>query len=519
MMNLPQFMLPLALLLAVPLLDAQALDTPPGIRPISPALQQLETYIKQGMAKTGVPGVAVAVVYRDKLVYLKGFGVRKAGEPGCVNPDTVFQLASVSKPISSTVLAALVGRGEINWDDRIVDLDPGFKLSDQDVLNQITIRDLLSHRSGLPGSAGDSLEDLGFTRSEILHQMRLLPLTGTFRKTYEYSNFPFTEAGIAAAKAVWESWENLADDRLFKPLGMNSTSYRYSDFANRPNKAALHVFDDKGKAVARYGHDPDAEAPAGSASSSARDLAQWLRLQLSGGVFEGQVVVAPRALQETHSRQIDVGTDPYTGTPSSYGLGWNVADDRNGNPMLSHSGAFFVGAGTAVRFSSSDQLGIAVLTNALPTGLAEAVTFALFDLYRYGAPTQDWGVITGKYFGDLIESLKNASTNYSALTPPSSPLPAKPLSNYLGVYQNSYYGTIEITEEQGLLWMRLPGLGGLVSLNHWDSDLFTYRYKSEQDLARGVKFSFDGAPHVLLESLSLEGNGTFTRVASQNGTN
>ena len=300
---------------------------------------------------------------------------------------------------------------------------------------------------------------------------------------------------------------------------MNSTSYRYSDYENRSNKAAIHVFNENGKAAARYGRDPDAEAPAGGASSSARDLAQWLRLQLSGGVFEGQVVVAPRALQETHTPQIDVGTDPYTGTPSSYGLGWNVANDSNGKPMLSHSGAFFLGAGTAVRFSPSDQLGIVVLTNALPTGLAEAITAAFFDLYRYGAPTQDWVAVSGTYVANLIKSIQNSSTNYSALSPPSSPVPAKPFSSYTGVYQNSYYGSIEITEEQGVLWMRLPRLGGLVSLNHWDGDLFTYRYKGDQDLARGVKFSFDGTPQVLVENLALEGNGTFIRAASQSGTN
>src|SRR5690242_4193838 len=171
--------LAIAVLTSVPLLlCAQPRETADQPRPIGPILQRLERYVERGMDKTGVPGVAVAVVYHDKIVYLKGFGVRKAGERARIDPDTVFQLASVSKPIASTIVAALVGEHQVAWDDRIVDLDPRFRLSDPNVTQQLTIRDLLSHRSGLPTASGDALEDLGFTRPEILHQMRLIPLIG-----------------------------------------------------------------------------------------------------------------------------------------------------------------------------------------------------------------------------------------------------------------------------------------------------------------------------------------------------
>jgi CubicO group peptidase (beta-lactamase class C family) len=333
---------------SIALLQAQPANTSDHDRPIGPLLQQIEPFVEKGMTKTGVPGVAVAVVYHDKIVYLKGFGIRKAGCREPVDPGTVFQLASVSKPIASTVIAALVGTHEINWDSRIIDLDPAFKLSDPSVTEQITIRDFLSHRSGLPTSSGDALEDLGFSRPEVLHKMRLLPLTGQFRKTYKYSNFGYTEGAIAAAKGAREQWEDLAEERLFKPLGMTSTSYRYSDYQNAANKAAIHVFVD-GKAVARYQRDPDAEAPAGAASSSVRDLAQWLRLQLANGTWEGQQIVAADALKETHSPQIAIGPDKSTGGTSYYGLGWDVNYDRNGKLILSHSGAFFLGTGTAVR--------------------------------------------------------------------------------------------------------------------------------------------------------------------------
>lgn len=503
--------LALALLSAIPLLHAQTPGAPEQNRPIDPVLPQIESYIEQGMQKTGVPGVAVAIVYQDKVVYLKGFGVRKAGERASVDPDTIFQLASMSKSITSTIVAALVGDREVSFDDRIVDLDPHFKLSDPNVTEQLTIRDLLSHRSGLPTSSGDVLEDLGFSRPEILHQMRLLPLTGQFRKSYQYSNFGYTEGAIAASKKVGEQWENLAEEHLFNPLGMASSSYRWSDYRDAPNKAAIHVFVD-GKAVARYLRNPDAEAPAGSVSSSIRDLAQWLRLQLAGGAWNGQQIIAPDALNETHSPQIQSGTNPVTGKPSYYGLGWNVDYDTAGNVVLSHSGAFSIGAATAVRFSPSDQVGIVVITNALPTGLAEAITVTFFDLYHYGKPTQDWLTPLSEYFRNLLENLNNASTDYSKLTPPASPTPAKPLSAYAGAYRNDYYGQIEITEDRGSLWLRLPADGALYTLRHWDGDTFTYRYRGDPGVtSRGVKFAFGGATQVLIENLAVEGSGIFTR--------
>jgi CubicO group peptidase (beta-lactamase class C family) len=510
-MEPPHCRLGLALLSAISLLSAQQPTTPAQNRPLGPIIQQVEQYIQQGMEKTGVPGVAVAIVSQDKVVYLKGFGVREAGRRALVDPNTVFQLASVSKPIASTVVAALVGSQEINWDDRIVDLDPSFKLSDAAVTQQLTIRDLLSHRSGLPTSAGDVLEDLGFTRPAVLYKMRLLALTGQFRKDYQYSNFGYTEGAIAATKRVGERWEELAEQRLFRPLGMHSTSYRYSDYENSENKALIHVFVD-GKAVARYQRDPDAEAPAGAASASVRDLAEWLRLQLADGRWDGQAIVAANALDETHSPQIQRGINQETGKPSYYGLGWNVDYDAANRLSLSHSGAFFLGTGTKVKFSPSEQLGIIVLTNALPTGLAEATANQFFDLYHYGAPKQDWLTIFGDVFKALIENANNATTDYSKLTPPSSPAPSRPLANYVGTYCNEYYGQIEISEHRGSLWMRFPAKGTLHTLTHWDGDTFTYRFEAEQGIGtRGVVFTVSGTPSLLIQNLALEGNGVFVR--------
>ena len=189
-----------ALLLFLVTLAVQAAPatevTPQSVRMVLPELDRLA---EQTLKKTGVPGMAMAIVCKDQVIHLKGFGVREAGKEQQVDADTVFQLASVSKPIASTVLAALVGEGSINWDDRVIDRDTGFRLSDPFVTREVTLRDLLCHRSGLPDHAGDLLEDLGYERAEVLRRLRFVKPASGFRSQFAYTNFGYTAAAVAAA--------------------------------------------------------------------------------------------------------------------------------------------------------------------------------------------------------------------------------------------------------------------------------------------------------------------------------
>ena len=210
---------------------------------VKAALPELEKLAEKGLKDTGIPGMAIAVVYKDQPVFLRGFGFREAGKPEPIDADTIFQIASMSKPIASTVLAALAGEKAITWDDRIIDLDPGFRMYDPWVTQNVTLRDMFSHRSGLPGSAGDDLEDLGYGRAEILRRLRYIKPGSSFRSHYAYTNFGITEAAVAAARATGKPWEELAAEKLYKPLGMASTSSRFDDVAAARNRALLHVSD------------------------------------------------------------------------------------------------------------------------------------------------------------------------------------------------------------------------------------------------------------------------------------
>src|SRR5438046_9439764 len=205
------------------------------------AVQELENLAEKQINANALPGLAIAVVFQDNVVYAKGFGVRDVNSKAPVDADTVFQLASLSKSIGSTVVAELVGEGKITWDSKLSVLDPTFEMFDPWVTREITIRDMYAHRSGLPAHAGDLLEDLGFTRAEILYRLRYQHPASSFRSHYAYTNFGMTEAGIAAAKTYGLEWEEAAKQKLYDPLGMTSTSSRYADFLARSNKALGHV--------------------------------------------------------------------------------------------------------------------------------------------------------------------------------------------------------------------------------------------------------------------------------------
>ena len=507
-----------AIVLCLAQIFCAAQEKPAAISPdtVSAALTQLDPYIRSALVSTKVPGVSVAVIYNDQVVFLRGYGIRKVGEPAQVDPDTVFEIASFSKPITSTILASLVGQGKIGWDDRIVDIDPGFRLSSPDTTRQITIRDFLSHRSGLATESGDLLEDLGYSRPSILYRMRYLPLPGQFRKTYAYSNFGYTTGAIAAATKLGKPWETIADEQLYSRLGMNSTSSRFSDYEDRANKAALHIFIN-GEPVNRFVREADAEAPAGGVSSSARDLAEWVRLQLGGGKWNGKQIIDANALAETHKAQIcrnpaDPAKPNVCPGDQYYGLGWDVGTNAEGHTQVSHSGAFFQGAATAVYLVPEEHIGVLALSNSMPIGLPESICLHFLDLVHYGKPKREYLPLLGKLFSQMIASTQDASVDYATLAQPKISSAAKPLSTYAGKYTNEYFGTVEVSVEGNRLILRLPPRGAYYELAHWDGDTFTYYFASENTGRgrRGAKFSPE-KNQVLIEMLTPEHNAVFTR--------
>src|SRR5438034_2787300 len=483
---------------------------------VTRAIQELEKITQKQIQENALPGLAIAVVFQDKAVYAKGFGVRDVNTKTPVGADTVFQLASLSKPIGSTVVAALVSEGKITWDSKLSVLDPTFAMFDPWVTREITIGDMYAHRSGLPEHAGDLLEDLEFDRAEILYRLRYQHPGSSFRSHYAYTNFGMTEGGIAAAKAYGLGWEEASEQKLYKPLGMNSTSSRYADFVARTNKALGHVLVD-GKWVQKFKRDPDAQSPTGGVSSSVNDLAKWMRLQLANGKFDGKQIVNEKALAETHHAHMLTGFNPFTQLPTFYGLGWNVSYDPEGRLRLNHSGAFGLGAATYVNLVPGEQLGIVVLTNAYPLGIAEALGTTFVDIALYGKPTQDWFALFKQVYSDPAAIGTVLGFDYSKS--PALPTPALTNSAYVGRYTNDYFGDISIIEEQGGLAIEQGPKKKIFAMKHYDRDTFTYETEGENAVGRsGITFTVgsDGkAVQVVVENLNVRGEGIFHRVSDQ----
>ncbi|MEV7525212.1 serine hydrolase [Streptomyces sp. NPDC091371] len=489
---------------------ATAPSPPPAPKPqisdqaVDEAVAHLDGYIADVMRRTGVPGLSVAVVHDDEVVHLKGFGVRRTGETAKIDPDTVFQVASVSKPISSSIVAgALTSPGE--W-GRHTDL-PGFSLKDPWVSGHVTNADLFSHRSGLPDHAGDLLEDLGYDQAYILDHLRLEPLT-PFRASYAYTNFGLTAAAEAVARAKGTSWQKLSEDVLFKPAGMTSTSTEFSAFEQAPNHAATHVKNPDGTWSPRYVRNPDAQAPAGGVSSTARDMSRWLRLQLADGTLDGKRIIPADTLAATHFPQIlSQPPTPPANRTGFYGLGWNVSYDSAGRLRLSHSGGFELGANTNVTILPLEKLGIVVLTNGAPVGVADAVALDFFDFAQYGKATTDWlPLIAGVYEQEL--NVGRSATDYAH--PPAGAKPAQDSAAYTGTYDNPYYGKATVTaDDKGALTLSLGPKPQRYPLAHYDGNTFSFETRGENAIGRTGVFFSDGTFRV--EYLDANHLGTFTQ--------
>ena len=488
-------------------------DVPPPLVPAMPlpdnavdnAVAKLDGIAEDLMKKSGIPGMAVAVVHGGKTVYAKGFGVKDVKTGNRVDADTVFQLASLSKPISATVVAQQVGVDAIGWDTTIVEKLPWFALADPVVTKMVTVGDMFSHRSGLPDHAGDMLEDLGFDRRYVLDKLRDQPLA-PFRISYAYTNFGLTSAAEAVAVGAKKSWEDLAEQAVFKPLGMTSTSYRFSDYEARRNRAIGHVHVD-GRYEPRYVRDPQAQAPAGGVSSSVNDMTHWLAMMLADGTYAGKQVVDAEALLPAVTPQIVSSPASEPAMRSGfYGFGFNVGTTSAARTQLSHSGAFELGAGTNIVILPSADVAIVALTNATPSGVPEALTAQFADLVQFGQVREDWYPL---YQGLLAPDEKPIGSLVGK-KPPTNPAPSKPRASYVGTYNNDYWGPARVSEKDGNLHLEL-GTKLSVPLMNWDGDVFTYEWVSENSPPGSVvKATFDGNK-LTLEYYNEMGKGTFIR--------
>jgi CubicO group peptidase (beta-lactamase class C family) len=495
---------------ALPPNETPGVAIPPG--QIDAAVGRLDQLAQQLMARSGIPGMSVAVVHDGQNVFAKGYGVRKMGEPDQVDADTVFQLASLSKSVGATVVAYAVGKKVVGWNEPVVKYLPWFALSDPWVTAHLTVGDLYAHRSGLPDHAGDDLEDIGYDRGQVLERLRYLRLE-PFRSTYDYTNFGVTAAAEAVAAAAGTDWATLAERALYRPLHMDRTSSRFADFEKRPNRAYGHV-KSGGAYQPKYQRQPDAQSPAGGVSSSANDMAQWLAMLIDNGNVQGQPLIPAAALLPAITPQVisRAATAP-TVRADMYGYGFNVGVQPSGRTNFSHSGAFALGAGTAFAVLPSARVGIVVLTNAAPIGVPESLIAEFMQLVQFGEITRDWFAA----YQPLFAPYSQPAGSLYGKKPPGNPAPARPLGAYVGDYGNNYFGTARVIQDSGGMALVLGPKDMRLPMRHWDGDRFVvdmHGENYEEGSISAVDFNIAGtgqASSIKVELLDSNKLGTFTR--------
>lgn len=437
------------------------------LRPLDAAA--VDATVERIRAEVGVPGVAIAVVRGDAVVLARGYGVRDLAGGEAVDAHTLFAIGSATKSFTATLIGTLVDDGLLGWDDRVVDRLPEFSLRDPWVTGHMTLRDLLSHRSGLP-PANVSWLTTNPSPETLIHRLRYLEPTAGFRAAFAYQNVLYLAAGRIAEGVTGRRWDDLVVERLLAPIGMVDTRTGVAALSGLSNVAVPHVLVD-GEVVAVPYRNLDAVAPAGALNSSASDLAKWLRFLVAGGEVEGERLIERATLRETRTPQVVVPADPVMAAfhpaarVQSYGLGWFVSD-FHGRTLVAHGGGID-GMSALVAWIPEEELGVAILTNLqtpAPVWIY-GILYGILDPLLGVAPT-DWEA-PAQRVTELVESMFLGR-------PAPERVPDAPASlavaGYTGAYVNDTLGETTVALESGRLVFRLGTLQGV--LEHWHHDTF-----------------------------------------------
>ena len=491
------------------LLLASATLTTAGAQQREP-FQGLDAYITAALKQWKVPGLGLAIVRNDSVIYARGYGVRDVGRPEAVDDKTVFAIGSSSKAFTSASIAMLVDEKKVALDASPGTYLPGFQLYDPYASREPTVRDLLSHRSGL--ARGElAWYGSGFDRDEIVRRVRYLKPTWSFRSQFGYQNIMYITAGQVVAKVSGRSWDEFIRERIFTPLHMTSSSSTTKGLESVADLAQPHaeVSDTVRKVPWR---NIDNAGPAGSINSNAVDMAQWVRLQLGRGKYEGKQLISPRMADEMHQAHTVIRVDSAARASNpdthlqAYGLGWFLEDDRG--RMVVHHGGNVDGFTALVAMMPEEKFGVVFLTNMNGTGLPNALMRKLFDL-QLKAPAKDWA---GEGWTRLEAQRARARQMQARQESQrvANTKPTLPLSAYAGTYVDSLYGDVVVKEENGKLQLTFgPVWRG--ELEHYHYDAFRVKFDTPVLPQVPVTFQINGAGKVESVQLDMAGVAEFRR--------
>jgi CubicO group peptidase (beta-lactamase class C family) len=453
-----------------------------------------DEYVTDAMNDWQVPGLAVAVVKDDSIVLAKGYGVRQIGKPEAVNEHTLFAIGSNTKAFTVTALGMLVQEGRLSWDDPVTKHLKGFQLYDPYVTREITVRDLLCHRSGYPRWGGD-LVAYGsvYSREDLIYRIRFLKPSSSFRSKYGYCNWMFLVAGEIIPPVVGASWDDFVKQRIFDPLGMGRTNTSVEALEGLSNVARPHTIYDGGVTCITYRND-DNIGPAGSIISCVGDMAKWTRMQLAEGAFAGEQLLDVSIIRETRTPHTIIRIEPdsprfrATKLFAAYGLGWFLQDYR-GRLLMSHGGGID-GMLSMVAIIPEEKLGLVILTNYDQHSLHAALCYHILDAFL-GETAEDWSALFKERFEQeqAQERVKKQKIESARVT---GTRPSRELHDYSGTYENTLYGQARVEQDDGKLVLHLmahPDSPG--DLDHWHYDTFCCRWRDRYFGQSFVPFELD----------------------------
>lgn len=485
---------------------------------LSSLLPKFEEYAEKVRNTWKVPGMAVAIVVNDQVVYAEGFGIKQVGMSDPVDPHTIFQIGSASKAFTTALVAMQVDAGKFQWTDRVVDHLPDFMMSDPWVTREFQVFDLMAQHSGLAPYAGDLQAILGFDREQIMRSLEYLEPVSSFRSEFAYVNNLFLVAAALVDKYTGATWEDNIEAQIFEPLQMNESSVGLRSFQETTNLAIPHVRQDE--AVVPLGKDWAFQqwvytyGPAGGINSNVLDMAQWLRLQLGQGTFEGKQLVSADNMNFVHAPKtiIQAGqaereqVHPLLGSGAYYAQGW-VYVYENPYPIIWHNGGTS-GCKSVVAFVPAAGVGIVVLSNLGNTEVPEILAQWFFDHY-FGVADKDWNQI-------VLNETEKATAENAAKTANSQekPTPALSWSAYSGTYHNDVYGNVVVAAEQGTLTLTIGPNKVKTLLQHQNRDTFVWSIPGMEGVESQAYFNVISAQAetLTIEDLNKEGAGVFRRV-------
>ncbi len=465
-------------------------------------LHDAEQFMAEERVKWQVPGASVAVVRDGEIIFLKGFGYRDRETHLPVDKDTLFPIGSCTKAFTAVGIGILVDRGLLDWESRIVDLMPEFRMKDDFATQRMTPTDILCHRSGLPR------HDLiwyytHYAREELMGKIRYLEPASDFRTTFHYNNLMFTLAGYLAGRVAGTDWETFTRDNLLKPLAMHRTTPFLNEMIQDPNHAKPYI-EKNGEVVLTQYKNIEAVGPSGSINSSAAEMANWLIMNLEEGRFEDSRIISKESLQKIHAPHIPFPrNDPPEGFPfkhdftgsADYGLGWIVGDNY-GTPVLEHRGGID-GYLSMMTLLPRQKAGIVVLTNNMMGGdiFVETVTRRLVDYLLEEKRLRDWS----GFFSSMSEQGETVLKPEKKTIPATGP--SHDLADYCGIYNHPGYGDLEISLRDNQLHLKYQQFQG--SLTHLYYDIFGLEHHQIKNRKVGFITDKNGAIHQLTLALEL----------------